>query len=106
MHAVLERQLAALAAGDIEAVMANYTPDAALVRFDEVFAGTDRIRATLTAYLGLKPRLLDLTHYAECEDTLFYRAVMELAGRQREAIGTLVVRDGRIWRQTAGFLDV
>ncbi|MEU5305826.1 nuclear transport factor 2 family protein [Streptomyces noursei] len=104
MHAVLERQLAALAAGDIEAVMENYAPDAALVRFDGVCAGTGQIREMLSAYLTLKPRLVELRQYAECADTLFYRAVMNVGDRERDALGTLVLRDGKIWRQTAGFL--
>lgn len=105
MHAVLERQLAALAAGDIEAVMENYAPDAALVRFDGVFAGTERIRATLSAYLALKPRLVELLHYAEHMDTVFYRAVMNVGGQQKDSMGMLVLREGKIWRQAAVFLD-
>ncbi|MEU9125461.1 nuclear transport factor 2 family protein [Streptomyces sp. NPDC048506] len=104
MHAVLERQLAALAAGDIDAVMENYTPDASLLRFDGVCVGTEQIRATLSAYLTLKPRLVELRQYAECADTLFYRAIMNVGGQERGALGTLVLRDGKIWRQTAGFL--
>ncbi|MFD9355345.1 hypothetical protein [Streptomyces sp. NPDC060031] len=33
----------------------------------------------------------------------FYRAIMNLNGEPEHAFGTLVVRDGRIWRRTAGF---
>ncbi len=105
MHAVLERQLTALATGDIEAVMENYATDAALIRFDGVFAGTERIRATLSAYLSLQPQLVKLLQYAEHSDTLVYRAVMNVGGQAKDAMGMMVLRDGKIWRQTAGFFD-
>ncbi len=101
MHALLERQLAALAAGDIDAVMANYAPDAALIRFDGIFTGTEQIRSTLSVYLTLKPHLVKLLDYAEHTDTLCYRALMNIGGNTRETVGTLVLRDGKIWRQTA-----
>ncbi|WP_372404639.1 nuclear transport factor 2 family protein [Streptomyces luteireticuli] len=102
MHPVLGQQLAALSAGDIEALVGNYATDAVLVRFDGVFAGTERIRGALTAYLALRPGLVRLLDYAEHDDTVFYRAIMSVGGQRREATGTLVIRDGRIWRQTAG----
>ncbi|MFJ9821460.1 nuclear transport factor 2 family protein [Streptomyces sp. NPDC101151] len=104
MHAVLERQLAALASGDLEAVMENYTPDATLIRFDQVFVGAQAIRMGLSVYLALKPRLVTLEEYAEQGDTLLYRAVMNVGGQERPAVGTLVLREGRIWRQTAAFI--
>lgn len=104
MHAVLESQLTALAAGDIEAVMENYVPDAALVRFDGVFTGTEQIRVALSAYVTLKPQLVELVQYSEHVDTLFYRAEMNVGGKVKDAVGVLVLRDGKIWRQTAGFL--
>ncbi|MEU8693815.1 nuclear transport factor 2 family protein [Streptomyces sp. NPDC048665] len=104
MHAVLERQLAALASGDLEAVMENYTPDATLIRFDQLFVGAKAIRMGLSVYLDLKPRLVTLEQYAEHGDTLLYRAIMNVGGQERRAVGTLVLREGRIWRQTAAFI--
>jgi ketosteroid isomerase-like protein len=102
-HPVFHRQLDALAAGDVDAVLANYAPDAALLRFDGVATGLDELRATFTGYLSLRPRLLELTQYAENADTIFYRAVMSVGGRPEQATGTMVLRDGKIWRQTAAF---
>ncbi|MFD4138621.1 MULTISPECIES: nuclear transport factor 2 family protein [unclassified Streptomyces] len=103
MHAVLERQLAALASGDIEAVMENYAPDAALIRFDRTSAGAEAIRATLSAYVTVKPTMVSLVQYAEHDDTVFYRAVMNVEGQEKSTMGTFVLREGKIWRQTAGF---
>lgn len=105
LHPTFVRQLDALAAGDIDALMENYEPDAALLRFEGISAGTAELRETLTGYLSVKPQLIELTQYIETEDTIFYRAVMNLAGEPEKAFGTLVLRNGRIWRQTAGFGD-
>jgi hypothetical protein len=99
------RQLDALAAGDIDEIMANYEPDAELLRFDGIARGTGELRAALGGYLGLKPEVVELTQYVETDDTIFYRATMKLGGAPEKAFGTLVLRNGRIWRQTAGFGD-
>lgn len=97
------RQLDALADGDINEIMANYEPDAQLLRFDGIARGAGEVREALSGYLSLKPELVELTDYAETDDTIFYRAVMNLGGAPERAFGTLVLRNGRIWRQTAGF---
>ncbi|MEU3776744.1 nuclear transport factor 2 family protein [Streptomyces sp. NPDC032472] len=103
LHPVFVRQMEALAALDIEAVMKNYTDDAVLLRFEGASVGIDAVRETFTGYLSVKPTLVELQEYVETEDTIFYRAIMNLNGEPEHAFGTLVVRDGRIWRQTAGF---
>ncbi|MFJ5550714.1 MULTISPECIES: nuclear transport factor 2 family protein [unclassified Streptomyces] len=103
LHPVFRRQMDALAALDIDAVMANYTDDAVLLRFEGVSTGAKAVRETFTGYLTLKPTLVELQEYIETDDTIFYRAIMNLNGEPEHAFGTLVVRDGRIWRQTAGF---
>ncbi|MFE3995383.1 nuclear transport factor 2 family protein [Streptomyces goshikiensis] len=103
LHPVFVRQMDALAALDIEAVMKNYTDDAVLLRFEGASVGIDAVRETFTGYLTVKPTLVELQEYIETEDTIFYRAIMNLNGEPEHAFGTLVVRDGRIWRQTAGF---
>ena len=99
------RQLDALAAGDVDQIMANYEPDAELLRFDGIARGTAELREALGGYLTLKPELVELTQYVETDDTIFYRAIMNLGGAPEKAFGTLVLRNGKIWRQTAGFGD-
>jgi ketosteroid isomerase-like protein len=105
LHPTFVRQLDALAAGDLDELMENYEPDAALLRFEGVAGGHDAVRETLAGYLTLKPQLIELTQYVETDDTIFYRAVMNLGGSPEKAFGTLVLRNGKIWRQTAGFGD-
>ena len=103
LHPVFQRQMAALAERDIDALMQNYHPEAQMLRFEGTSTGLDEIRELFTGYLQLKPELVDLTQYIESDDTIFYRAVMNLGGEPEHAFGTLVVRDGKVWRQTAGF---
>ena len=103
LHPVFQRQMEALAAVDIDAVMKNYTEDAVLLRYEGASEGIDAVRETFTGYLTLKPALVELQEYIETDDTIFYRAIMNLNGEPEHAFGTLVVKDGRIWRQTAGF---
>ncbi|ONI82925.1 hypothetical protein ALI144C_17880 [Actinosynnema sp. ALI-1.44] len=103
MHPVLRKQLDCLAGGDLDALLDNYAPDATLVRFDHVASGIEEVRATMRGYLAARPELVELSQYAESGDTVFYRATMEVGGQRRDTFGTLVIKDGKIWRQTAGF---
>ncbi|MFJ9845942.1 nuclear transport factor 2 family protein [Kitasatospora sp. NPDC101155] len=102
-RAVFEKQLAAVAAGDLESVVAHYTEDAVLVRSDRSFTGADGIREAFSEYLALGPKLMEMVEYAEHGDTICYRAVMVVAGERKDSVGTMVMKDGRIWRQTASF---
>jgi len=105
LHPVFVRQLDALARGDIDLLLENYHQDAVLLRFDGVASGLDELRATLSVYLSLGPELVELSQYVQTDDTVSYRAVMKIGGRAEKAFGTLVLRDGKIWRQTVGFGD-
>lgn len=102
LHPVFRRQMAALADGDLEALVANYHPEARLLRFDATASGLAEIRELFAGYLRLRPELVELTDYSETEDTVFYRAVMNLGGTPEHAFGALVVREGKVWRQVAG----
>jgi hypothetical protein len=105
LHPVFVRQLDALAGGDVDVLMENYHQDSVLLRFDGVATGFDEVRATLSVYLSLGPELVELSQYAQTDDTISYRAIMKIGGRNEKAFGTLVLRDGKIWRQTVGFGD-
>jgi ketosteroid isomerase-like protein len=56
-------------AQDVEAAAALYHPDASIVQVDEVHGGTkiargaDAIRATMAAYIELKPHMDVVTHH-------------------------------------------
>lgn len=100
LHPVLVRQLTALNNCDLDDLMENYLPDATLLRRQGASVGTAALRELFTEYLSLKPALIDLTEYVESDDTVFYCAIMNLGGVPVNACGTLVVKHGKIWRQT------
>jgi ketosteroid isomerase-like protein len=103
MHPVMVRQLDCLARRDITGLLENYTPDAALVRLDGQAQGLPEVKEAFTAYLALEPEVVELTGYAQTDDVIFYHARMKLGGQPEDSVGTLVLRDGKIWRQTAYF---
>jgi hypothetical protein len=105
LHPVFRRQMAALADGDLEALVANYHPEAQLLRFDATATGVAQISDLLADYLRRRPELVELTEYSETEDTVFYRAVMNLGGAPENSFGAIVVREDKVWRQVAGFGD-
>jgi len=105
MHPVMKRQLDGLADGDLDALMSNYTSDAVLVRFDGSAVSADEIRKGLTDYLAMRPEVITIRDYAQTDDVIFYRATMRLGGKLENSFGTLIIRNGKIWRQTAGFGD-
>ncbi|MER7502808.1 nuclear transport factor 2 family protein [Nonomuraea pusilla] len=104
VHDLFERQLDAIAAADLEALLAQYHDEAEVVRFDRVARGPAEIRELFAAYLAAGPRVEEVTSLATTDDVILYRAVMTVGGGRVTAFGTLVVRDGRIWRQTAAAL--
>lgn len=103
LRELFDRQLAALHAENLDAVLENYAEDAVLIRFDAVARGIDELRVALGEYLTQKPRTLKLNNLQATDDVLFYEADMSVGGAETKAYGTLAVRDGKIWRQTAVF---
>ncbi|MFD0688707.1 nuclear transport factor 2 family protein [Actinomadura fibrosa] len=101
-HTVWTRQIDALSSGDLDELMKNYRSDAVLVRFDQTEEGIEAIREGFEAYLALTPEVIEVLDFVESDDVIFYRATMRLGGQVETTFGTLVLRDGLIWRQTAG----
>jgi hypothetical protein len=98
---LFDRQLAAIADGDLEALLAQYHDDATVVRFDRVAIGAAEIRDLFTAYLSAKPQVDEIVSVRTTDDVIFYNALMTIGGNRVTTYGTLVLRDGRVWRQTA-----
>ncbi|WP_327090075.1 nuclear transport factor 2 family protein [Nonomuraea sp. NBC_01738] len=104
MSLLFDRQLDAIAADDLEALMTQYHDDATVIRLDRVASGPEEIRAFFADYLALRPVVEEVTAVRETTDTILYRATMTIGGNRVTAFGTLVLRDGKIWRQTAAAL--
>ena len=102
--AVLDRQMELITNRDIDGLMAQYHPEAVLLRFDRVAHGLDEIRTLLATYLGEMPTVKSLDAFAEDEDTLSYQATMQMGEAVVRSYGAWVLKDGKIWRQIAGLL--
>ncbi|MBY5580576.1 YybH family protein [Rhizobium leguminosarum] len=76
---------------DVEAAAALYHPDASIVQVDQVHGGTtiargaDAIRATMAAYIGLKPHMDVVTHHTTVSgDFAMTRSQWLIAGQDQD----------------------
>lgn len=98
---LFERQLALIADGDLEGLLAQYHEDATVVRFDRVVHGPAELHEFFASYLALKPIVDQVRSLQITDDVIFYNADMTIGGNQLNTFGTLVLKNGKIWRQTA-----
>jgi ketosteroid isomerase-like protein len=94
---VFDRAMAAINAGDADALLALYAPDVVQVGYDGVVRGRDALRPRVEAWLAEAPAVSEVD-YAEADDTI----VFEASDGTTHGYGTLVLRDGLIWRETVG----
>lgn len=102
LPAMFERDLAQMRAGDIEGMLANYHPDAQILRLPDVIArGPAEVRAFLEGYVAMQPKIVKVIAIEEADNTVLYHSTIEIGGNRMGIVGTWVLRDGQIWRQTA-----
>lgn len=92
---LFDRAMAAIDAGDAEGLLALYAPDAVQVSSERTVSGRDALRPLVTQWLAARPQVRELA-YADGPDVILFEAT---DGTTR-AFGTLVLRDGLIWRET------
>ena len=109
--AVLEHHLAALAAGDVDQVLEDYTDASVLVTQDGVFRGREELRTLFAGFVagllapGTYEFVLDRTEV--CGDVAYIVWNAKCAEADvRLGTDTFVVRDGKIAVQTfAGLIE-
>jgi ketosteroid isomerase-like protein len=101
----LDKQTQLLAAGDTAGLARRYAEDAVFIRFDLIARGRNEIKKMFDDYLAQNPKILALDDAKIVDNVILYQAGETLSGRTVTAVGTLVFRDGLVWRQTAAFLD-
>lgn len=89
--------MAAINAGDAEALLRLYDPGVVQVGYDEVVRGRDALRPRVEAWLAAGPAVEEVA-YSEGDDTI----VFEASDGETHGYGTLVLRNGLIWRETVG----
>jgi hypothetical protein len=98
---LFDRALAAINAGDVEGLLALYHPLVVQMDVRSTLRGRDALRPGIEGWLRGTPHIRELA-YADADDTIVYEAETD-AGR---GYGTLVLRDGLIWRETQGMFPV
>lgn len=100
-----ERDLAQMRSGDVDGMLKNYHPDAQVMRLpDSVARGKDEIRVFLEGYLAMQPKIVEVMAAQESDNTILYHSTVNIGGNVMGIVGTWVLRDGLIWRQTAALV--
>jgi ketosteroid isomerase-like protein len=104
-RSVLDHHLAALASGDTELVLEDYTDDSVLIMADGTVRGLDALRATFDGLIAglFAPGTYELTmdRVDVCDDVAFIAWHAACADADiRLGTDTFVVRDGKIAVQT------
>jgi hypothetical protein len=100
----LDQQVSLLGAGDTTGLAQRYADDATFIRFDRIAVGRGQIKQLFDDYLAQKPDISAMDGVQITDDTIFYQAAETLDGSLTTAVGTLVFRDGLVWRQTVAFV--
>ena len=105
-RSVFERQLRLIAAGERDALVAQYHEDALLLRGDRPVAGPAALREHFAALLATAPAI-ELVQAVEAQDVLSYQVVVT-AGEEEPVrqYGVLVLRGERIARHVTGVFPV
>jgi ketosteroid isomerase-like protein len=98
---LFDRAMAAINAGDAEALLALYAPDAVQVGYEGAVVGREALRPQIEEWLAGRPAVAEVA-YAAGADTI----VFEASDGQTHGYGTLVLRDGLIWRETVGIIPL
>jgi hypothetical protein len=102
-----DRQLAFIAANDVDGLIHNqYTDDAELLNFNVHIKGTAALIEYFKGYLASLGyiKLLSTDQYTESDDSMFFESTVETAGGIARVYDIFVMRDGKIWRHYPGLL--
>src|SRR4051794_5831278 len=101
---LFDRAAPAVNAGDVDGLLACYHPLVVQMDLHATHRGRDALRPGIAGWLNGGPRMrMRVLAYAEAEDTFMYEAEQESGQR---SYGTVVLRDGLIYRETQGMFPV
>jgi hypothetical protein len=99
----LTKQVELLTERDTAGLSLRYAEDAMFVRFDRTARGRAEIKELFDAYLRQEPDVQGIDALQISDNVILYQAAERLDGTVVTAVGTLVFRDGLVWRQTVAF---
>lgn len=101
LHALLDKQIGQLKAHDLDAMMQNYHEDAVVMRPGAVAKGKAEIREFFAGYLAMNPQIEEIMVTESTEDLILYYAKIGIGGEVHKDVGSWILKNGLIWRQTA-----
>ena len=101
-----DEQIRALEAGNLDALMAQYTEDAVLVRFDKTVSGKAAIREFMKGYMESLGsfKLISTDKFTETEDAIFFEATVESEHGQAQVYDVFMLSGNKITHQFAGVI--
>jgi hypothetical protein len=106
--AFYDRQIAALEAQDMDALMAQYHNDASLISFDFTIQGKEAIRTHMKIYLATLGtlRLQSTDKFTETEDSIFFEATITTSIGIAQVYDVFMLRDGKATHHFTGVISV
>ena len=96
---ILERHMAALAAGDVDALMRDYADDAVMISGPEPIRGRDGIEQVFKAVAANPPQIVEEVRVVEGD----FAYITWHSNHMAFGTDTFVVRDGKIVCQTVAY---
>ncbi len=107
-RAFYQRQIAALEAGNLDALMTQYDPSATIVGFDFTVEGHAAIRKHLEGYLErlgtLKLKSTD--KFTETDDAIFFEATLTSNLGEARVYDVFLLRDGKATHHFTGLISL
>jgi hypothetical protein len=105
-QSVFDRQLRLIAAGELEALVAQYHDDALLLSSNRPIYGRDALREHFGTLLAGAPSI-DVTQQVEAQDVLSYQATVTVGDEEPvRQYGVLILRGERIAHHVTGVFPV
>jgi len=103
-----QRQIAALEARDLDALLTQYHSDATMIGFDFTVKGHAAIRKHMEGYLErLSPLKLQSTDkFTETEDAIFFEATIASRLGEARVYDVFILRDGKATHHFTGVISL
>ena len=107
-RAFYQRQIAALEAGDMNALLAQYHADATMVGFDFVVKGHVAIKDHFERYLERLGtlKLKSTNKFTETEDAIFFEATIASDLGEAQVYDVFMLRDGKATHHFSGVISM
>ena len=103
-----DTQIAALEAGDLDALMAQYHEDAMLIGFDLLLRGRDALRQHMEGYLARLGsfKLKSTDKFTETGDSIFFEATVVTDLGEARVYDVFMLKAGKATHQFTGLISL